>query len=458
MHHQQDDVLFSFFLHRLTSEWAGFWIFMVLYHIFLLVLSLLSTSAVAYTMACAYTKKEINFSEVTSVVPTYFCRVIWHLASVVSVFEESYGYKALLRSKALIEGKIWIASVIFITLQISSMIVLDAFNNLVANGRIGIMGKVSLGVFCFLLLSILIHIGLVVQTIVYFVCKSYHHENIDKSWLAEHLEAYNVGDYDPLMGDKDIQLEQSSEVMYHIFLLVLSLLSTSAVAYTTACAYTTKETSFKKVTSVVPAIWKRLLITFLWAFLIMILYNFFAILYAILVVVLVDEALGHSYGTGFHILFHINIVIYASGLAYIGVIWHLASVVSVLEESYGYKAILKSKALIKGKTSIALVVFIELQISLMVVLSTFEILVTHRRIGGMGKVSLGIFCFLLLSFFIHFALVIQTVVYFVCKAYHHENIDKSCLAEHLEAYNHVPLTEDRDIQLEEYEVMIESPP
>ncbi|RZC44229.1 hypothetical protein C5167_037169 [Papaver somniferum] len=246
--------------------------------------------------------------------------------------------------------------------------------------------------------------------------------------------------------------------MYHIFLLVLSLLSTSAVAYTIACAYTTKEISFKEVTSIVPTVWKRLLITFLWALLIMILYNFFAILYAILVVVLIDEALGHSNGDGLHILFHIIIVIYTSGLAYIGVIWHLASVVSVMEESYGYKAILKSKALIKGKTSIALVVFIELQICFMVVLSTIEILVAHGKIGVMGRVSLGFFCFLFLSISIHFALVIQTVVYFVCKSYHHENIGKSWLAEHLEAYNNVPLSEDRDIQLEEYEVMIESPP
>ncbi|RZC66091.1 hypothetical protein C5167_009786 [Papaver somniferum] len=70
MYHQQDDGLFSFFLPRLTSEWAGFWIFMVIYHLFLHVLSLLSTSAVVYTIACAYTKKEIIFIEVASVVPT----------------------------------------------------------------------------------------------------------------------------------------------------------------------------------------------------------------------------------------------------------------------------------------------------------------------------------------------------------------------------------------------------
>ncbi|KAI3974615.1 hypothetical protein MKX01_029605 [Papaver californicum] len=241
--------------------------------------------------------------------------------------------------------------------------------------------------------------------------------------------------------------------MYHVFLLVLSLLSTSAVVYTIACAYTNKGISFKKVTSVVPTVWKRLMITFLWAYLIMFLYNFFAILYAILVLVLVAGALGHSYGVGFHSHLNICKIIYAIGVVYIVVIWHLASVVSVLEESYGYKAFLKSKALIKGKMLIASVIFIKLQICFMVVLFAFDNL--GRRIGVMGKVSLGIFCFLLLSILIHFALVIQTVVYFVCKSYHHENIDKSCLAEHLEAYNlgdYAPLIRDKDIQLEHYDV------
>ncbi|KAI3903650.1 hypothetical protein MKW98_032304 [Papaver atlanticum] len=211
------------------------------------------------------------------------------------------------------------------------------------------------------------------------------------------------------------------KVLYHIFLLVLSLLSTSAVVYTSACAYTFTEITFNKVVSVVPTVWKRLMITFLWATVIMFLYNLFAIL----------------------------------------VIWHLASVVSVLEESYGYKAFLKSKALIKGKMLIAFVVFIKLEISFMVVLFAFENLVAHGRIGVMGKIILGIFCLMLLSILIYFALVIQTVVYLVSKSYHHENMDKSCLNEHLEAYNlgdHVPLTEDKDIQSEEYEVLIESPP
>ncbi|KAI3972022.1 hypothetical protein MKW92_040180 [Papaver armeniacum] len=250
-----EDGWFSFFLFGLTSEFglmkfvhyawlsidlgigifSSFRVWLLLYHIFFLALSLLSTSTVVYTVACAYTKKEITFNKVKitvkpskgldglgasiliGIIENIICtigfvyiNVIWHLDCVVSVMEKSYGYKAILKSKALIKGNIWMASFIFITVQIFLMIVIATFHNLVIdNGRIGVMGKVSLGIFLFLLLFVLIHIGLVVQTVVYFVCKSYHQENIDKSWLAEHLEAYNVGDYDPLMGDKDIQLEQS---------------------------------------------------------------------------------------------------------------------------------------------------------------------------------------------------------------------------------------------------------
>lgn len=71
-----------------------------------------------------------------------YISVIWHLACVVSVMEKSCGYKAILKSKALIN--IWMASFIFITVQIFIMIVIATFHNLViANGRIGGMGKVS---------------------------------------------------------------------------------------------------------------------------------------------------------------------------------------------------------------------------------------------------------------------------------------------------------------------------
>ncbi|KAI3844489.1 hypothetical protein MKX03_007456 [Papaver bracteatum] len=220
-------------------------------------------------------------------------------------------------------------------------------------------------------------------------------------------------------------------VLCHIFFLVLSVLSTSVVVYIIACAYTKKEITFSKVASVVPTVWKRLLITFLWTFLIMFLYNLFSLLIVFLITFTLKPAEGFD-----------NIIIYAIGFIYISVIWHLASVVSVMEESYGYKAILKSKALIKGKIWISLVIFITLQISFMIAVASFDSLV-------FGNIFL-----LLLSILIHFGLVVQTVLYFVCKSYHHDNIDKSLLAKHFEAYNgdYVPLIGDKDIQLEQSEV------
>ncbi|WVZ14091.1 hypothetical protein V8G54_011657 [Vigna mungo] len=47
---------------------------------------------------------------------------------------------------------------------------------------------------------------LVIQTVLYFVCKSYHHQNIDKSSLSDHLEVYH-GEYEPLKA-KDVQMEE----------------------------------------------------------------------------------------------------------------------------------------------------------------------------------------------------------------------------------------------------------
>jgi hypothetical protein len=66
--------------------------------------------------------------------------------------------------------------------------------------------RIGMGLLCLLLLFKVILFGLVIQTVLYFVCKSYHHENIDKSSLSDHLEVY-LGEYIPLKS-KDVQMEQ----------------------------------------------------------------------------------------------------------------------------------------------------------------------------------------------------------------------------------------------------------
>ncbi|KAL3513777.1 hypothetical protein ACH5RR_026494 [Cinchona calisaya] len=237
-------------------------------------------------------------------------------------------------------------------------------------------------------------------------------------------------------------------IFYFTFLLIFSLLSTSAVVYTLACIYTGREITFKKVMSVVPKVWKRLMVTFLCTFLAFFAYNLVALLVLILLELMFGEMLIGD------ILVIILLIVYIAVFVYLTIIWQLGSVVSVLEDSCGIKAMLKSKELIKGKMLITIVIFFKLNFSLFGIRWLFDIYFVHGRwrFGVLHRVGFGLLCLLLLFKLILFGLVIQTIVYFVCKSHHHENIDKSALSDHLEVYlgEYVPL-KSKDVQLEQYE-------
>ncbi|KAF2294120.1 hypothetical protein GH714_007671 [Hevea brasiliensis] len=145
------------------------------------------------------------------------------------------------------------------------------------------------------------------------------------------------------------------------------------------------------------------------------------------------------------------LLFYFSGFLYVTIVWHLASVVSVLEEIYGIKAMIKSKNLIKGKIGVAVALFILLGICFAGIQLLFEVFVVLQWPQDLIiRIGMGIICFLLLFKVILFGLVIQAVLYFVCKSYHHENIDKSSLSSHLEAYlgEYVPL-KAANVQMEQ---------
>ncbi|GMI96540.1 hypothetical protein like AT4G19950 [Hibiscus trionum] len=245
----------------ISDEWAYFWLFKAAYFTLYFIISLLSTAAVVYTVACIYTDRELTFNKVIGVVPVVWKRlmvtflsifvalflyhvltvavlfvfavliggsdldlavsialaflysvgllyltVIWHLASVVTVLEEAYGFNAMVKGKNLIKGNIWVAVFIFLTLGIAASALQLAFQSLVMQGSdSGMSIRVVYAIICLFLHSMLTLFGLVIQTVIYFVCKSYHHENIDKSALSDQLGVY-LGEYVPLKA-KDVQLE-----------------------------------------------------------------------------------------------------------------------------------------------------------------------------------------------------------------------------------------------------------
>jgi hypothetical protein len=231
---------------------------------------------------------------------------------------------------------------------------------------------------------------------------------------------------------------------YFTFLLILSLLSTSAVVYTIACIYTAKEITFKKVMSVVPKVWKRLMVTFLWSFFILLVYNIVAIgLITLLAVLIASNVIGI-------VIIVLLLILYLMGFVYLSIVWQLASVVSVLEDVYGIQAMIKSKTLIKGKMGVAIGFFILLFTCFVAIAFVFENFVAFEMLLDLGiRIGVGILCFLFLVKVILFALVVQTVVYFVCKSYHHQNIDKSALSDHLEVYLGDYVRLKKDVQLGE---------
>ncbi|KAF3781719.1 hypothetical protein EJ110_NYTH36090 [Nymphaea thermarum] len=236
---------------------------------------------------------------------------------------------------------------------------------------------------------------------------------------------------------------------YLIMVLIFSLLSTSAVVYAIACIYSGKDMTYRRIMSVVPKVWKRLMATFLWMFVILLGYNFISILIIVMVLIIL------GYGIASLIVMIMVTILFCVGLVYISVIWHLASVISVLEDRYGLSAMEKSKDLIKGKLAVAVAVFIQLSLLYAGIQFLFGKLVVRREwSGGLGgAVASGLALVVVLCMWILLGLVIQTVVYFVCKSYHHENIDKSCLSDHLEVYlgEYVPL-KDSAVQLEQFHV------
>lgn len=237
------------------------------------------------------------------------------------------------------------------------------------------------------------------------------------------------------------------QVGYFVFLFAFSLLSTAAVVYTVACIYTGKQITYSKVMSVVPKVWKRLMATFLWYFLIMMVYNTVLFLVLIILILMVNM----NSGVVFWACVVVLVTVFLAVHVYISALWHLGSVISVLEDQYGLGAFRKSGDLIKGKRIIAFVLVFLYFFICGAINGVFSSTVVHGA-GALSRIFWGIFLVGSLVVVNLMGLLVQSVFYYVCKSYHHQSIDKSALSDHLEEYlgEYVPLKSS--IQMENLDV------
>ncbi|KAL9259049.1 hypothetical protein AKJ16_DCAP06695 [Drosera capensis] len=224
----------------------------------------------------------------------------------------------------------------------------------------------------------------------------------------------------------------SIQFLYLLFLFSFSLLSTAAVVFTVASIYSSKPVSFSNTISAIPSVFRRLFVTFLWVSLLMFAYNVVFLGILVLIIVAVD--------TDSPLLLMVSMVL-AFGLflfvhVYITALWHLASVVSVLENVYGLAAMRKSYELLKGKVFMAGgFVFGDLVVcggingvfGAVVVHGDGDYSVFTRVV--VGGLLVGVLVIVNLV-----GLLVQSVFYYVCKSFHHQEIDKSALHDHLGGY------------------------
>jgi hypothetical protein len=210
-------------------------------------------------------------------------------------------------------------------------------------------------------------------------------------------------------------------IVYAAFSYTLNLLSTSSVTYTIACIYTDEEITFRKVVSISPKVGKRLIITFIWIIAIDFVY---VIVPGALILAL--PALTGTRRIG-RVIFLLLVIMYVIGFIYFNLVCRLANMVSVLED-YGFRAVIKSFALMKGKIAVFVGFFILRRLSFIATQLAFR----KFLVPSILRTGIQILCSLFPLPLNLLDYVAQPVVYFVCKSYHHETIDRNSLADHLD--------------------------
>ncbi|KAK9110367.1 hypothetical protein Sjap_018427 [Stephania japonica] len=213
-------------------------------------------------------------------------------------------------------------------------------------------------------------------------------------------------------------------------LLVLNLFAISAISYAVVCIYASKDTNFKQVIRVVPKAWKKLVLTYLWNLFLQLV--FIAVFIALAVLCLVIGIRAQQIAA--IVVGVIVVILFIMGIIYFNVMWGMASVVSALEECRGPRAFRRGGDLMKGKKKLNIGVYMVFLVLLVVIQGGYWVLagLFNSSLPIVVYVIVAIVFFLLLLGLVMLGLVVQTVLYLVCKSYHNESIDKASLGDQLD--------------------------
>ncbi|KAI3686098.1 hypothetical protein L1987_79768 [Smallanthus sonchifolius] len=221
-------------------------------------------------------------------------------------------------------------------------------------------------------------------------------------------------------------------IAYFIIFTVFSVLATAAVVFTIASIYTGREVGFRNAVKVITKVWKRLIITFVCIYIAQVIYE----VIVSIVIAIFRSIFGYSLFS--FVLMVIILILFVLGFLYLSIVYQLASVVTVLENINGFKALKKGKDLASGKKAVGMGIAFVLYGFLVGLILVYWLFVKYGdevfRLALIWRMMIGILCGILLLMLFLLFIVTQTVLYLVCKSYHREAIDKLSLSTFLGAY------------------------
>ncbi|KAI3855234.1 hypothetical protein MKX03_026092 [Papaver bracteatum] len=220
-------------------------------------------------------------------------------------------------------------------------------------------------------------------------------------------------------------------VVYNLSLFLLSLLSISAIVFTVASLYASKSVSFISTLFAFPRIFEHLMITLFYALLLKVVAYYLVVFTPLYVSVFwfkIDEGDLLSFTFLGAVLWSFLIllgIIYVLVHFYAIALWHLASVISVVEPNvYGLAAI--------KKISLELV---DLYFAATWIIGRVFGYAMQLPVHFMDKFFLGLMCLFMLVAVNLTALLVQSVFFFACKSHHNQVVDKKVLYDHLGGYD-----------------------
>ncbi|GFQ07414.1 hypothetical protein PHJA_002885500 [Phtheirospermum japonicum] len=215
---------------------------------------------------------------------------------------------------------------------------------------------------------------------------------------------------------EDLAIILVVEIAFFLASFIISFFSTFSTTLISAMSYKAKNLSLKELFSIICRKWTRPLITTFYVTAIVMGYFF-------VVSVLAAPLLVYRSKATLSVAILIGVVAFVFYL-YLSVSWVLAVVISVVEESYGLKALGKAAALVEGKKLQGFLINVCFELLVLIIFCGYKVVLGYKGSWLLeSSVMSRLFVVIFLGLVKIFVAVAYTVLYFKCKEDNGEEIE-----------------------------------